>query len=105
MSEDLPTHGFKWEKKIEVFTVKKIAMLVKKKKKGYNLDVDVDYPTKLHEKHNSLPFMPEKIKTDKIEKLVPNLFDKKKYVVHIWDLDQALKNGLVLKNAHRVSSF
>ena len=33
--------------------------------------------------HNDLPFMPEKMKINKVEKLVPNLNDKEKYVVHI----------------------
>ena len=36
---------------------------------------------------------------------MPNLNDKKKYVVHIKTLDQALKNGLILKRVHRVIQF
>jgi len=39
----------------------------------------------------------------KVEKLVANLNKKKKYVVHIKTLDQALKHGLVLKKVHRAS--
>ena len=42
------------------------------------------------------PFMCEKMKINKVEKLVPNLSEKKKYVVHICPLDQALKHGLKL---------
>ena len=83
MSEALPTHGFKWVKNVEEFTAKRITKLAKKNKHGYLLDVDVDYPEELHEKHNELPFLPEKMEIDKVMKLVPNLFNKKQYVVHI----------------------
>ena len=74
-------------------------------RKGYILEVDVEYPEELHKMHNNLAFMPEKMKINKVEKLVPNLYNKEKYVVHIRALDQALKHGLVLKKVHRVISF
>ena len=51
--------------------------------KGYILEVDVDYPSKLHRLHSDMPFLPERMKIDKTQKLVCNLHDKKKYVVHI----------------------
>ena len=105
MSQDLPTHGFKWMSNIKEYTPKKISELVKKNKHGYLLEVDVDYPEKLHDKHNDLPFMVEKMKIHKVEKLVPNLHNKRKYVVDIRALDQALNHGLVLKNVHRVIQY
>ena len=40
-----------------------------------------------------------------VEKLVPNLYYKKRYVIHIRDLDQALKHGLVLEHIHRAIEF
>ena len=86
---------------IEEYTAKKISELVKKNKHGYLLEVDVDYPEKLHEKHNDLPFMAQKMKLHKEEKLIPNLNNKKKYIVHIRALDQALNHRLVLKKVHR----
>ena len=43
----------------------------------------------LHEVHNELPFLPERIETEKVEKLVANLRDKNKYVIHIKNLKQA----------------
>ena len=52
-----------------------------------------------------MPFLPEKMKTDKTQKLVCNLRDKKKYVVHISILKQALNHGLKLKKVHRVIEF
>ena len=45
------------------------------------------------------------MKIDKVEKLARNLYDKKKFVVHIKALDQALKHGLVLEKVHSVIEF
>ena len=41
----------------------------------------------------------------KWRRLVPNLYDKKKFVVHTKDLHQALKHGLVLKKVHCIIEF
>ena len=40
-----------------------------------------------------------------VEKLVPNLYYKKRYVIHIRAPDQALKHGLVLERIHRAIEF
>ena len=40
----------------------------------YFLKVDVQYPEKIHELHNDLPFFPERMKIEKFEELVTNLF-------------------------------
>ena len=45
------------------------------------------------------------MKIGREKKLVPNLKDKKGYVVHIKALDQALKRGLKLRKVHRVFEF
>ena len=50
-------------------------------------------------------FLPETIKIDKTQKLVCTLRDKKKYVLHISILKQALNHGLKLKKVHRVTEF
>ena len=55
MVQDLPTHGFKWKER-EGFTPEKIDKLVKKDKRRYILEVDVEYSKKLDENHNELPF-------------------------------------------------
>ena len=57
------------------------------KSKGLLLEVDVKYLKKLHENHNELPFLVEKMKIKRVKKLVPNLRRKKRYVVHIKALD------------------
>ena len=104
MVQNLPTHGFKWESG-EDFTPEKIDEVVKKDKRGYFLEDDVNYPKQLHENHNELPFLAEKIKIGREEKLAPNLKRKKRCVVHIKALDQALKHVLKLKKVHRVIKF
>ena len=104
MYQNLPTHGFLWEE-AEVFTPEKIDELVKKDKRGYLLEVDVKYPKELHKNDNELPFLAKRMKIGREEKLVPNLNNKKRYVVHIKALDQALKHGLKFKKVHRVIEF
>ena len=91
MSQPLPTGGFKWVS----IKPSKISQLAKCKSKGYTLEVDVRYPRKLHDSHNDLPFMCKRMKINGVEKLIPNWYDKKRYVIHIRALDQALKHGLV----------
>ena len=105
MSQPLPTGGFKWVNDVSKFTPEEISKLAKRGSKGYLLEVDVRYPKELHDLHNDLPFMCEKMEINKVEKLVPNLYDKKKYVIHIRALNQALKHGLVLEKVQRVIEF
>ena len=45
------------------------------------------------------------MKIKKVEKLVAKLHDKTEYVIHIRNLKQALNQGLVLRNVHRVIKF
>ena len=72
---------------------------------GYFLEVDVDYRKKLFGFHKDLPFLPERKKLEKVEKLVCDIEDKEKYVIHIRALKQALNHGLILKEVHRVIRF
>ena len=65
-------------------------------------EVNVQYLEKLHELHNDLPFLPERMKIEKVEKLVASLHDKTEYVIHIRHLKQALSHILVLKKVHTV---
>ena len=44
--------------------------------KTFSLEVDVQYPEKLHDNHNDLTFFSEKMKFEKIEKFVANSHDK-----------------------------
>ena len=102
MAQKLPTHGFTWIKDVEEFTAENISKLADK---CYILEVDASYPKELHNEHNELPFLPERTKIEGVEKLLPNLNNKKNYVVHIRTLDQALKHGPILDKAHKVIHF
>ena len=69
------------------------------------MEVGAEYPKELHKNHNELPFLTERMKIGRVERLVPNLKDKKGHVAHIKELDQALKHGLKLKKVHQVIEF
>ena len=45
--------------------------------RGYIFAVDVEYPKDLYDLHNDLPFLPEKMKINKCNKLECNLYDQK----------------------------
>ena len=86
--QKLPVNGFKWVKNFsecnsiefnEIF----IRNYDENSDKGYFLEVDVDYPKKLFDLHKDLPFLPERKKVNKVEKLLCNIEDKEKYVMHI----------------------
>ena len=81
------------------------SKILEESDEGFFLEVDVQYPEKLHELHNDLPFLPERMNIEKVEKLVTNLHGKTEYVIHIRSLKQALNHGLILKNVHRVIKF
>ena len=78
---------------------------MKKVMKDIFLEVDVQNPEKLHELHNYLPFLLERIKIEKVGKFVTNLHDKPEYVIHMINLNQTLNLVLVLKKVHRVIKF
>ena len=105
MIQKLPTGGFKWVNDMSKFTSEKIGSLAKHGSKDYLLEVDVKYPEGLHDLHNDLPFMCEKMVINKVEKMVPNLYGKKNCVIHVRALDQALKHGLILEKVHHVVEF
>ena len=77
MSEKLPFNGFGWIKDLSKIDEYFIKNYNKDSDKGYILDVDVEYPKNLHDLHSDLPFLPERIKINKCNKLVCNLYDKK----------------------------
>ena len=80
-------------------------MFSNERKYGYLLEVDVSYPKELHDLHNDIPFMCAKMKVNGVEKLIPNLYDKRKYIVHIRALKQVMDHGLVLEKIHRCIRF
>ena len=95
----LPVKIFEWVKDLRYINQKFMKNYDEdSSKKGYILEVDVEYPKKLQDEHKDLPFLPEKIKTNKQTKLKCNFYDKTRYVVHIKLLQQALNHRLKLKS-------
>ena len=82
MSKKLPVNGFKWIDNSEtaelVINEEFIKNYNENDNKGYILDVYVKYPKRLHELHSDLPFLSERMKIDKCNKLVCNLYLIKK---------------------------
>ena len=71
MSEKLPINEFKWANDISKIDKKFVKSCDKKNiDKGYILEVDVDYPSKLHRLHSDMPFLLERMKIDKKNILV-----------------------------------
>ena len=109
LSKKLPVNGFKWignnETPGPIMNEDFIKNYDENNDKVYILEVDVKYPKRLHELHSDLPFLSERMEVNKCKKLVCNLFNKKKYVVHINGLKQSLINGLKLKKIHREIEF
>ena len=124
MSQYLPTGGFRWmnQKQIDNLDLNKYH---DESKKGLILEVDLKYPNKLHNLHNDYPLAAEKIKvtdnmlskyckkisdkynisTGLVNKLIPTLNNKEKYVLHYINLKLYIKLGLKLKKIHRVLEF
>ena len=79
MLQKLPINKFEWIEETSQFNEDFIKNYNEESDEGYFLDVYVEYPEKLHELHNDLPFLPERNKIKKVEKLDTNLYDKNKY--------------------------
>ena len=107
MSQKLPVKGLKWvkQKTLSKFNEHFIKKYDEHSSKGYFLEVDIDYSKELFNIHKDLPFLPERKKVEKVEKLIWSIEDKKKYVIHIIALKQALNRGLKLKKVHRIIQF
>ena len=124
MSQYLPTGGFRWMTQKQIDKTN-LALYKEDSKKGLILEVDLEYPNKLHNLHNDYPLAPEKIKVEKemlskyckkiadkfnistglVHKLIPTLSNKQKYVLHYRNLQLYTSLGLKLTKVHRVLEF
>lgn len=104
LSQSLPFANFKWLENVENFNVFEIS---DESEKGYILEVDLEYPKNLHDRHNDLPFCPENKTTPNCtqKKLILDFYDKIEYAIHYRNLKQVLKHGLILKKIHRILEF
>ena len=95
MSQKLPVNNFEWIKDTFQFNGDFKKNYNEESNEGYFLEVDVQYLEKLHELDKDLPFLPERMKIEKVEKLVAILHDKTEYVIHIRNLKQVLNHRSV----------
>ena len=123
MSQPLPTGGFQWVEDCDRLA-DSVKNLPADGAEGYILEVDLEYPQGLHDEHNSYPLAPERMVVQKewmsdyqqellgvgvapteVEKLVPNLRDKERYVLHYRNLQLYLSLGMRVKKVHRALRF
>ena len=124
MSQKLPEKEFDWmtDQQLDNFDVTEVP---DDSDTGYILEVDLHYPPDIHDHHNDLPVAPESMAVEEDElsphtqhlrekhnirgkayqKLMPNLHDKKKYVLHYRNLKFYLKLGLKVTRIHRGVEF
>ena len=62
MSQKLTVNGFEWVEDISEFDESFAKSYNAENDERYSLEVDVKYPEKLHNLHNDLPFLPERMK-------------------------------------------
>ena len=81
MSQKFSVNNFEWIKDTSQFNEDFIKNYDEESDEGYFLAVDVQYFKNLLELHNDLPFLLERMKIKKFEKLVANLHDKTEYLI------------------------
>ena len=98
MSQPLPTHGFKWMNDDELENWRNIPCIV---------EVDLEYPAEHHDLHNDYPLAPENIipPGSNVKKLISNLYNKVRYIVHHVALKQYESLGLKVTKVHRGIKF
>ena len=82
MLQKLPLNKSEWIEYSSLFNEDSIKNFNEESDEGYFHEVYVQYSEKLHEIHNDLPFMPERMKIEIVEKLVTNLYDKTEYYIN-----------------------
>ena len=129
MSQYLPYHEFIWlnKKEIDKFDVNSTQCnsIEENSSNGYLLEVDLKYPDELHQLHNDHHLAPEKLELSHdilsnycsniankydiqiggVNKLVPNLGNKSKYVLHYRNLPLYLSLEMKLVSVHRILKF
>jgi len=73
MSQPLPDSDFKWIKEKDLDNWEEFQCI---------LEVDLEYPKELYNLPNDYPLAPERITVNRVEKLITNLPEKKKSILH-----------------------
>jgi len=125
MSQALPISDFEWVPQDELNKINWLS-LKEDDTKGYIVTVDLEYPSEIHDAHNDYPLAPERMRvkdewlSDKLinirsqynmprgdgtSKLIPNLMDKKGYVIHYQNLRFYLEHGMKLTKVYNAIRF
>jgi uncharacterized protein YeeX (DUF496 family) len=132
MVQPLPVDQFEFLEKRDIETFD-IMSVPENGDKGYILEVFLEYPRSLHDKHNCLPLAPVRNSISneelspyaqnllrklcglsendplpnrgKVEKVLTTLEDKDHYVLHYRNLQLYLRLGMKLKVIHRILKF
>ena len=124
MSQYLPTGGFRWITQKQIDKIN-LAKYEEDSKNGLILEVDLEYPEKLHYLHNDYPLAPEKVKvtsdmlseycknisekynisTGLVSKLIPTLSKKENYVLHYRNLQLQYCAKVTQVKCARISFF
>jgi len=120
MSEYLPLSNYKWNKKI---TLKELLKVNDNSDKGYIVSVNIRYPEHLHDKFSDYapgvnntsfsdsPFMSNIANelninsNNKVNKLIPNLYNKINYICHYRILKQFKELGIEIMKVNKVLEF
>ena len=105
MSQTVPVNNVEWKKDTSQYNGDFIKNYTEESDERYFVEVGVQVLEKLHKIYDGIPFLPERMKMAKVEKLVANLHGKTEYVIHIRNLKRALNHGLVFIKVHRVIKF
>lgn len=103
MSKPLPVHGILWIEKTELNDWKNMSQ----NGMGCILEVDLEYPKELYNLHNDYPLASENIipEGSKVQKLIPNLSNKTKYITHYENLKQYESLRLKITKVHSGMGF
>lgn len=98
MTQYMPYGGFKWV----IPTLDELDMFTETSPIGRMYEVDIIYPQHLHNHHNDLPFLPNNSipSGSTVRKLMATFEKKERYIIHYRNLQQAIKNGLVVEKVN-----
>ena len=124
ITQYLPYGNFKWmtRKEIDKFD---LGLIKENGLNAYILEVELEYPSELHDFHNDYPLAPEKLKINsdmlskysssiannygirvgEVNKLIPNLGIEKNYVIHYRNLQLHISLGMKVTKVHKILKF